>query len=243
MTAARAAAGLRKAAAPVVSWGFDYVRLRPTRLGSIYVASDELLRAPGADLVLRDAALAAQGRTETTAFLDPAVGPSGDFPASITYGAPMIAPSLADMLLRIQTSGRGLALVGRAQTLALFAVMGGGGYHPVGQADLPRSILGIPCIVAPSAPAFQLTLVDFAEIAFSAGALEVDLSQQTSLEMESAPTNATTAGSPDAPVPTQVVSMYSANSTAFKISRYANWTVLRDHAVVISTVTGVGSPA
>lgn len=230
------------AAAPVVKYGFDYVRLRPARIGSIYVASDELLRAPGADLVLRDAALAAQGAIESMAFLDPSMAPSGDFPGAITFGAPSVAPSLVEMLARIQTSGRGLALIGRLQTLALFGAMGGGNFNPIGQADLPRSILGVPCIVAPSAPALQLVLADLSEIAFSAGALEADLSNATSLEMESAPSQASTGNSPDAPVPTTVVSMYATNSTAFKISRYANWTVLRDGSVVVSTVSGVGSP-
>ena len=44
--------GAEGAALPVVSYGFDYLKFSPVRLGSLFVAADELLRAPQAEAVL-----------------------------------------------------------------------------------------------------------------------------------------------------------------------------------------------
>ena len=60
--------------------------------------------------------------------------------------------------------------------------------------------------------------------------------------MDGAPTNAISAGSPAAPVATEVISLYQTNSVGFKLSRFLNWAVTRDGAVAYM-VLPAGSPA
>jgi hypothetical protein len=224
---------LEGAALPTVSFAFDYLTHRPARCGSLFVCSDELLRNPSAEVVVRDAALGAQGRAETRLLLDPSIGPNGDAPGSITYDIPPVAPSLTAMLAQITTSGRGLAWIGRLQDLALVAMTGG---NLAG--NFPSSLLGIPIVICPNAPPLQIVLVDLAEVSYSASSLEADLSTQASLEMADNPTVSISAGSPPAPVSTHLVSTYQSNSTAFKLSRFLNWTVARSGAVAWATFGG-----
>ena len=88
-------------------------------------------------------------------------------------------------------------------------------------ADVPRSLLGLPIVVAPNAPSHQVTLADLAEIAFAAAPIDVAISDASALEMTSAPVGSLGAlGSPADPVPTELISLYQNDLTAFKISRY-----------------------
>ena len=231
-------------AKPVVRFAFDTLRLAPVACASIFVCSEELLRSPQAELVVRDAALGAVGRTESDLFLNPALGPSGNAPGSITYNAPAGSFSAAAMLAQITTSGRGLAFVGRLPDLAGAAAIGGSGYG-IAATDLPRSILGIPIIVCPNAPIGQITLVDFSEVVYAATPLDVERSDEASVEMDSAPAHGLCTGSPLAPSPTSLVSLYQTNSVGFKLSRFLNWSVVREGAVVVGYVSyaSTGSPA
>jgi hypothetical protein len=228
---------------PVVSYGFDYLKFKPVRCGSVFVASDELLRNPQAEAVLLASALAAQGRTESDLFLNPSLAASGNAPASITFGVPAvtatgnIAADLASVVSAITTSGRGLTWLLRLTDLAAIGAALG-----AAAPDLPRTLLGVPVVLCPNAPAGQVTLVDGSEVAFASAPLDAELSDQTSLEMDSAPTNSMVAGSPVGPVPTTMVSMYQTNSVAYKLSRFVNWSVVRDGAVAYMTLN-TGSPA
>jgi hypothetical protein len=227
---------------PVVSHGFDRITLRPVLCSSVIVVSDELLRDPRIDLILRDTLLGAMGRTESRLFLDPSVGPTGSTPASITYGvAPGVASDnvgadLSAMFAMITTSGRGLVWVTREPDLAMVAAALG-----ASAPDLPRTLLGVPVILSPNAPARQLTLVDFAEVAYAASSVTVELSDEATIEMSDAPAMATATGSPLAPNATSAVSLFQTNSVAYKVSRYLNW-VARDGSVSY-LVLNTGSPA
>ena len=229
------------ASLPAASWAYDTVRFKPVRCGSVVVFTEDVLRSPQAEGVIRNSILGAQGRTESRLFLDPSSGPIGAAPGAITFGATVTVPSAATMLVNITTSGKGLAWIGRLPDLALFASIGSAGYS-LTSPDLPRSLLGIPAIIAPNSPAYQITLVDFSEIAYAASPLELDLSEQASVEMESAPTNAVLGGSPLAPIPTETVSLFQSNSTAFRCWRFLNWSVCRSGAVVYAILAS-GSPA
>jgi len=70
--------------------------------------------------------------------------------------------------------------------------------------------------------------VDLAEVAYAAAALDADLSDQATIELESAPTS--------------MVSLYHTNSIAYILSRYANWSVVRSGAVAYMVINA-GSPA
>ena len=197
----------------------DTVKMKPWLLGSIVVFSDELLRAPNSDPVIRSMVLGAQGRVESSKFLDPAVAATGGSPASITNGATSVpwtgnvATDLSNLLDAIETTGKGLALMARPSTLAMLAIGLGA----------PLSSLGIAILSCPNAPRRLVVAADLAEIAVASTPIAVDLSNEATLEMESEPSQSVGAGSPLAPVPTEVVSLFQVNSTAYKVSRYVNW--------------------
>jgi hypothetical protein len=229
-------------ALPVLKPGlFDTLLLNPVLCGSIFVLTQDVLRRPGSEVIVRNAALGAQGRTESRLFLDPAIAATADSPASITHDATVVpwtgdaTALLAAMLRAITTAGKGAAWILRPLDLAVLLAQLGNG------AGDARSLLGLPVIPAPNAPAGQVTLADLAEIAYAASAVEVEQGQQATLEMESEPTNAVAAGSPEAPVATQLVSLFQTNSVGFKTTRFVNWSVVRDGAVAYSNIAG--SPA
>jgi len=225
---------------PAISFMYDTVKLAPARLGSIFVVTDELLRHPQADGVLLQSALAAQGRAETTAFLDPSSTASGDAPASITNSGTSIpntgtlAADLASMLAAIATEGSALCWLARPTTFAMIAASLGSA------SDLPRSLFGLPTIACPNAPIGQLVLADLAAIAYAVAPIDVERATSASIEMASDPTNAIAAGSPTAPTATELVSLYQANAVGFKVARFVNWRA-RDGAVAYLNLTG--SPA
>lgn len=223
-------------ALPVVKGFLEPLILKPSLIGSVVVLTDELLRARGSDAVVRNMILAAQGRVETTKFLDPSIGATADSPASITNGATsvpwtgVVATDLINLLDAIATSGKGLALMARPATLAFLALGIG----------VPLSSLGVTILPTPNAPRRLVVAADLAEIAIASTPIAIDMSDEATLEMTDAPTNSVDSGSPLAPVPTSTVSLFQSDATAFKVSRFLNWSV-RDGAV--SYLSGVGSPA
>ena len=96
--------------------------------------------------------------------------------------------------------------------------------------DLPRTLLGVPVIVAPNSPAGQVVLADLAE-SRSRRRRSMPTSPTRRRRDGRRPTNAISAGTPAAPVATQVVSLYQTNPSAYKLSRFLNWAVVRDGAV------------
>jgi hypothetical protein len=223
---------------PVIKAGlFDEIAFDPARLGSICVLTNDVLRRRGTEAIIRNAALGTQGRVETFNFLDPSVAATADAPASITNTGTAVPWSgdatavVQAMLAAITTTGKGLAWIGRPADLASLAAQLG--------ATGERALLGLPTIFAPNAPAGLVVLADLSEIAYAATAIEIDKSDQATLQMDSAPTNAVASGSPEAPVATQVVSLFQANAVAFKVWRFANWEP-RDGSVVY-TVMSTGS--
>jgi hypothetical protein len=227
---------------PVVKAGlFDTFEIPPSRIGSLFVVTNDMLRRKGNEVQLRNAGLSAQGRAETRLFLDPSVAASGVGAASITHGQTEIAWDgnadrvLGLMLGSIQTQATRLVWIGRPPDFAILAARLGGA------ANLPTSMLGLPVIAAPNAPAGLIVLADLAEIAFAATTIEVDLSEHATVQMSDTPTNSPAAGSPEAPVATTMVSLFQANSVGFLIWRFLNWSVLRDGAVAHTLIAG--SPA
>jgi hypothetical protein len=99
-------------------------------------------------------------------------------------------------------------------------------------ASVPRTLFGIPVIVNPNI-GNQIVLADLAEVAYAAGDLEMDLAEQAAVQMDDAPTNA----SSPVPVATSLVSLWQTNSVALKVLRFANWQVVRGGAVAYMPVT------
>jgi hypothetical protein len=223
-------------AIPVARSFLDPLTFKPWLLGSIVVFADELLRAPNTDAVIRNMIFGAQGRVESSKFLDPSVAATDESPASITHDAVSVPwtgnvpTDLSNLLDAIETTGKGLALMARPGTLAMLAVGLGA----------PLSSHGIAILPCPNAPRRLVVAADLSEIAVASTAIAIDPSNEATLEMESEPSQSLGAGSPLAPVPTEVVSLFQANSTAYKVSRYVNWSP-REGSVAY--IAGAGSPA
>jgi hypothetical protein len=229
------------ASIPAVRFFLDSVRHEPATVGAITVLSDEVLRAPGSESIITSMLLSALARGLDEAFLSPLAAGGDGVPASITNAAPSVAWSgsvaadLASLLPLISTPGSALLWFGRPVTLA--AVAAGLG----GASDLPRSILGISVVPAPSMPAGLLVLADVGAILVSVGDVDVSVSDAAAVEMESEPSGATATGSPVGPVPTSLVSLYASNSVGLRVTRAANWTAPTGCAAYLTVP--VGSPA
>jgi hypothetical protein len=227
-------------ALPVVRGGlFDTLQLNPAYLGSIFVLTTELARRRGSEVIVRNAALGAAGRTESRLFLDPSSAATADTPGSITAGVtptPWTGVPELDfpaLIARITTSGKGAAFFLRPTDLA--AILAGSHLQSDG-----RTLFGLPVILAPNGPVGQITLADLSEVCYAATTVEVDVSSEATLEMEDAPVNAVAEGSPSEPTPAQMVNLFQASASGFKISRYANWSV-PEGAVAFTSMAG--SPA
>ena len=226
----------------VLSYAFDSLTLGPSLIGGIVVLSDELLRDRRSDPLIRSLILGTLGRTTTQLFLDLTATSTTAHPGSITSTGTAItatgdvAADLASMLAAITTTGAGLAWMVAPADLAYIAA------H-INAPDVPKTLLGLPVILAPNAPSHQVTLADLSEIAYAAAPLAIELSRQGTVEMDDAPTMSTGGnGSPAGATGTVVVSMFQTNCVAFKLTRFVNWSVVRDGAVSYC-VMNAGSPA
>lgn len=231
-------------AIPPVKFMFDLLRLHAAILGTLVVLTLEVWRT--SDAVIRDAAIVAMARGTDTAFLDPtSAGDEAEgLPPAITFGAPHVdsvgilglGEDLATVLNLVTTAGTGLTWIATPQTFASVAAALGAA------SDLPRSLLGLPVIYAPYAPARQLTLVDLPEVAFVDTSIDVEASQSATVQMENRPSNASANdGSPAGPTPTTLVSLYQTNSVGVKALRFVNWAV-RSGSVAYLTLPA-GSPS
>ena len=77
-----------------------------------------------------------------------------------------------------------------------------------------------------------LILVNASDIYLSDdGQVVIDASREASLQMDDAPTNSPAGGSPVAPIPTTLVSLWQTNSIGLRAERFINWQRRRDAAV------------
>ena len=142
-------------------------------------------------------------------FLTPTVTLSAALrPAAITNGATAVTSTgttnaqvnadLGALLAAITTPGDGLTWIMRRTTLATIA-QALGSQAP----NLPASLFGIPVPVSANSPQ-QVTLVDASQILYSTGEIELSISEQAAIQMDSAPTDPTVAA-------TVMVSLYQLN--------------------------------
>jgi HK97 family phage major capsid protein len=99
----------------------------------------------------------------------------------------------------------------------------------------PSTLLGIPLLTSSAVSAGRLVLVDAAGCCAAGDAIEVDVSAETSLQMDSAPTM--TASTSGAPTAVNVVSQWQVDSTAIKcIARFG---IEKFRANAVATLTSV----
>jgi hypothetical protein len=234
---------------PLTSFGFGRTHLEPLKVANICVLTIELLRdsRPSAEVLIRDQLVEALRSRIDLDFIDAdKAAVAGVSPASIINGIPAI-PSTGnsadnireDIRLIMQafiddknppTSGVWLMSSGTAMALGLMR-------STLGNRDFPDinarggSLEGLPVIVSEyfsqATTGNFVILVNASDIYFSDdGEASVDMSTEASLQMLDNPTNDVTT-----PTATSLVSMFQANSVAFRAERTLNWTRRRDEGV------------
>lgn len=215
---------------PVVSFAFDFVQLPPTKVATLTILSQELLRTTDSvtEAMLRQIAIGNLAQLTDTKFLDPAAAADFDRPSSVTNGqtavtstgttAAQITADLGAMLAAITTAGRSLVWIMKPRTGARIALALG---LPAIQRD---GLFGAPVILNANSPQ-QIALIDASEVVIAASDPEVDRAREATVEMLDAPTGVSTnTGSPPSgPIGTSLVSLWQANSIGVKAERFINW--------------------
>lgn len=245
-------------AKPLTSFAGAEQSLSPLKVANIAVATMELLRdsSPSADAWIRDQLVAALRERLDIDFIDPAKTASANLsPASILNGANAIASSgtdadavRADMqaLFRYfigfsNPPTQGVWIMDAINALSLGLMQ-----NPLGQSEFPGlgmnggTLFGLPVIVSEYVPRDTaggiVALVNASDIYLAdEGGFEVAASDQASLEMDTAPTNASAPSG--AVTETTLVSMWQTNSVAFRAERTINWA--RRRAGSVAYLTGV----
>jgi HK97 family phage major capsid protein len=210
--------------------------LEATKIGIIAVLTRELMTLGGAlaEQTVRNGVLGALARTIDQKFLLPTLGPTvAGRPASITFGATAvtstgataaaIAADLGSMIAALTTTAGTPVWILRPTTAAKVAAALGT------TSGLPATLYGIPAIVSPNSPA-QITLIDPGMVLVAdEGGFDVSISQEASVQMDSAPTDPAVAGTVFAP-------FFQQNLIGIRCTRWINWERAAAGAVVYMTV-------
>lgn len=228
----------------VTSMDFMDVELKPRKVGSIAVVSNELLRdsTPSAEMLVRDSLVEALAQIIDTTFLG-AAGASASTPAGIlnSVGADSsagndgdavredIATLYADFLTAKNASGLHFVMnPSLAKKLQLMR-------NALGQREFEGitqnggTLEGDPVVTGDNVNAAYMILLKPSDIyRIGDGGVEVSLSREATIEQDSAPT-----GESDGPVAASanLVSMFQTESTAFKVVRSMNFQKRRASAV------------
>lgn len=235
---------------PVSAMAFDSISLGFTKVAGIVPVTDELFRFsnPAIEALVRDSLLTAVALLTDRDFLDPAkAAVPGVSPASITNGVTPITPSgttgdalRADLGTLLSTyaaanmSVQGLVLVMTSQQAIRISLMRTplGSPEFTGMSPSGGALEGIPVItseniVAQGSPptGSLIVAINAPEILLADdGAVQVDMSREASLQMDSAPDSPPTAT-------TIMVSLWQRNMVALRAERMINWMRRRDGAV------------
>lgn len=240
---------------PLTSFEFNDVEMKFTKLASISVLTEELLRFsnPSAERLVRDALAGAIIEKMDQTFILPSVAAVNNVsPASITNGVTPIVSSGNDIdsiKLDVQQAMQqfiaarnaptnGVWIMSATTALALSLVdnaLGNRAFPDVNM--LGGRFMGLPVIVSEHIVAdtegYFVVLANASDIWLADdGVIRVDASREASLQMDDAPTNNSATGTGSS-----MVSMYQTNSVAYRAERFINWQKRRASAVAV--ITGV----
>ena len=237
-------------AKPLTKFDFTRTFMEPLKVANIAVLTMEAIRdsSPRADAIVRDQLVAALAARLDTDFIDPAkAAVAGVSPASVTNGTTAI-PSTSgtdaasvrkDITALLQTyvaannpPSSAVLVMSSMAALAVSMMQ-----NPLGQPEFQSmsmrggSLLGIPVIVSDYVPTVSagsiVVMINAADVLLGdEGGFSVDMSDQASLVMDSAPTMESIT-----PAAAQLVSMWQTNSVAFRAERTINWMKARPSAV------------
>lgn len=245
-------------AKPVTKFDFERKTLEPLKVANIAVATMETLRdsSPSAEMLIRDQLAAALRERLDIDFVDPAkAAVAGISPASITNGVAGVSSSgntaddvradikalFALFIADNNAPTNGVWIMSATTALALSLMQ-----NPLGQAEFPNigmgggTLFGLPVIVSEHMPAISgggsVILMNASDVYLAdEGGINVDMSQEASLQMADDPTNAS-----DVPTATTLVSLWQTNSVGFRAERTVNWMKRRDGAVALLTSVNWG---
>lgn len=244
-------------AKPLTSLAFDTVTLDFTKLASIAVIPDEVIRlsSPSADTITRDQLAQAIINQMDSDFIDPSNAGSGAVkPASITNGATSVASTgtttqagVATDILNVfapwlaanvdPTGGYWVMTPTTALALSLMQ-------NSLGQKVFPGVTVnggdfsGLPVVTSQAAGlvgasdgAHIVVLLKAGDILLADdGTVAVDASREASLEMSDSPSSAAGTGTG-----ASLVSMFQTNCVAIRAERWINWVKARSTAAVYLT--------
>lgn len=237
------------AAKPLTEWSYTRTKLTPLKVAAIAAATKEtLMRASvAADTLLRDELARAVGATIDGTFVSDVAPVTDESPAGILYGTSPLTLSggtdsdavRADVALILNAFVlANLSLAGafwvmpERMAIALSLMQ-----NPLGQPAFPGvnfeggTFFGLPVFVTSYADTDSngsvVALIKGDEIFLGdEGGIQVSMSDQASLLMDSAPSmNSTT------PTEAQLVSLWQTNSVGFLVERFINFTKRRAQAV------------
>lgn len=234
-------------AKPLTAMDFERKSMEPLKVANIAVATMELIRDsnPSADALIRDTLAAALRERLDRDFINPAkAAVAGISPASILNGVAGIPSSGATAdNVRIDVKAlftafiqannaptSGVWLMSSVSALALSLMQ-----NPLGQTEFPGigmlggTFFGLPVIVSEYVPTDSsgslVALVNAGDIyEADEGGIDLSMSTEASLQMESAPDNPSTAS-------TVMVSLWQRNLVGFRAERTINWQRRRESAV------------
>jgi HK97 family phage major capsid protein len=207
--------------------------LAPLKLSSILVVTKDLMKLadPATETLFRNSLVDALVLARDAAAFDKAnAGIAGVKPPSLTSGVtPIAATTDPNVDLRKLLGG----FAGNLETA--WFVMNAQAASSLAGLERPgmstRSggeLLGIPVAISRAIPAGDIILVDSASVALAEGDIETDVSQQSTIEMNTAPT--------DPPVAATVqVSLWANNLVALRSEQFINWDSLE---AGVSLITG-----
>jgi HK97 family phage prohead protease/HK97 family phage major capsid protein len=229
---------------PVGNLQFASVTLGIAKAAGIIVISEELAKisTPSAEMVVRNDMIKGMAQYLDIQFIDPTV-------AAVTNVSPASITNLANGFATAGTSGDNARTdIKKAITLMTGTATGANNY-PISETVLIMSeanafalataltskggnILGVP-VVTSQAAGGVVALVHAPSILYADdGGVNIDVSREASIEMNTAPTSPVTASS-------AYISLWQLNLIGLRAERFINWKRARTTAVVYTTATYV----
>lgn len=234
-------------AKPLTSFDFSRTTLEPLKLANIAVATMEVIRdsSPSADGIIRDQLAAALRERLDIDFISPTkAAVAGISPAGILNGVAAIPSSgvdadavradmralFASFIAANNAPTSGVWVMSSTTALALSMMV-----NPLGQVEFPGITMnggtfgGLPVLTTEYVPTDSsgsiVALVNASDIYYAdEGGLDVSMSTEASLQMDSAPDNPTTAS-------TVLVSLWQRNLVGFRAEMALNFARRRPSAV------------
>jgi HK97 family phage major capsid protein len=234
---------------PVTKLAFTSTSLGVAKAAGIIVLTKELilLAEPSAEDLVRKDMIAGISQFLDAQFIDPAVAAvAGVNPASITNGAPTAAATtnpMADIMgLIAHFATNNIAVDGvtfimsaaNALALSFRSNLDGSPQYP-GVTVNGGSYKGLTFITSQAAGGNVIALQP-ALILYADGGIEIDASQEASLQMDSAPMS-------PADATTVYVSLWQTNSVGLRAERFVNWQKANANAVKYLTATAWPAPS